>query len=808
MTDHSFIALTRADNIRASGAGLLADLHGGPRPEQLRIDVLRPDVVRIKISRGGRFDESPTFAVRADLEPRDVEVEVTTTPESAVVATASLRVTVTLDPFRIDAHRPDGTVVFETATTADGYATYSTLNDAFTLSRASDPNEAIYGLGEKTGPHNRKGHDYAMWNVDVLNPTSSGEFTAGRDESDPRSDNMSTSFDPYYISIPWALHRNAQTGHMSASFIDNGYRGAYDFRERHRTTYRFEGGQYTEYVFAGPDLKDILEAYTWLTGRTQLPPLWSLGYHQCRWHEYRQEDVLGIAEKLRERGIPCDSLWLDIEYMDGYRVFTWNRDLFPDVEGMLGSLSDDGFRVVTIIDPGVKAEPGYPVYDDALAEDVLCRTEGDDVYIGQVWPGDTAFPDFVTEEGRAWWGALNADHVRSGIAGIWNDMNEPATGDIDPMRMRFGRGRFSHERYHNQYAMLMAMGTVEGLTQAMPERRTFVLSRAGSAGIQRYAANWMGDNVANWDHLRMSITMACGLGLSGQAFVGADIGGFAEDTDGELFARWVQYAALTPFCRNHSAIHQRDQYPWSFGDAVEGITRDALKLRYRLMPYLYSAFVEAATSGAPVQRPLVFDFQYDRAVVDLDDQYLFGPHLLVAPVLAAGATQRNVYLPEGLWYDWHTGDALPGARYVVAAAPLDRIPLYARGGAVVPMLAEAPASTAQLAPTSIELHVFVPEDGAAPVTSLLQEDDGETFAAQNGALVHTRVTVARDGAEVTVTAETTGDGFAAFRRAEFVVVVHGGTPADARLGGAVAASDGNRIPLDVGAEGFTLRFTV
>jgi len=809
MPAHTFIPLTRADNARRTDTGLIADLHGGPRSEQLRVDVVREDVVRLKISRGGRFDESPTFAVRGDLESIEVPYEVTVSGDRAVVSTAAVTVTVGLDPFRVDVHRADGSAVLQTAPGPDGgYQAYATLNDAFTFARRSDPGSAIYGLGEKTGPQNRKGRDYAMWNVDVLNPTSSGEFTAGRDASDPRSDNMSTEFDPYYMSIPFAIHQDPATGHMSASFVDNGYRAHYDFRHGERSTVQFEGGQYTEYVFAGPELRSILEAYTWLTGRTSLPPLWALGYHQCRWHEYHQDDVERLARGLRERGIPCDSLWLDIEYMDGYRVFTWNRELFPDVAGMLAGLSDDGFRLITIVDPGVKAEPGYAVFDDALAKDVLCRTEGDDVYIGQVWPGDTAFPDFVTEEGRAWWGALNAEHVRSGIAGIWNDMNEPATGDIDPLRMRFGHGQFSHERYHNQYALLMAMGTTQGLLEAMPDRRTFVLSRAGSAGIQRYAANWMGDNVANWDHLRLSIAMANGLGLSGQPFVGADIGGFAGHTGAELFARWMQYGALTPFCRNHSMIHQRDQYPWSFGAAIEDIARDALHLRYRLMPYLYSAFVEAATTGAPVQRALAFDFQYDRTVEGVDDEYLFGPHLLVAPVLEAGATARQVYLPEGSWYDWHTDEQLAGARHIVAAAPLERIPLYARAGAVVPMLAEAPASTAGLAPDSMELHVFVPEDGADPVASFLQEDDGLTFAAAEGALVRTELTLSRKGDTVELSALASGDGFDGFAREEFVVVVHGAAPHDVVLEGATAAADGPRIAVPVGATGFTLRFTV
>lgn len=809
MQEHRLAPLTRVRDAARTDTGLRATVVGAYLVEQLRVDVVRDDIVRVKISRGGVFDESPTFAVREDLEQLDVDVEVAISEDEASLVTPAMTVTVGFAPFRIDVHRADGTVVSETAVNADGTAAgYATLNDAFTFSRRRAPGDNLFGLGEKTGPLNRAGQDYALWNVDVLNPTSSGEFTADRDASDPRADNMSTAFDPYYMSIPFVIHQDAATSHASASFYDNGYRGHFDFRRGDRTTVRFEGGQYTEYLFAGPSIAAILEGYTWLTGRMALPPRWALGYHQCRWHEYSQADIQRLARTLRERDFPCDSLWLDIEYMDGYRVFTWNRDLFPDVDGMLAELEENDFRMVTIVDPGVKAEHGYSVFDDALSNDVLCKTEGGDVYIGQVWPGDTAFPDFVTSKARLWWGSLNADHVRSGIAGIWNDMNEPATGDIDPMRMRFDGGTASHEKYHNQYALLMAMGTTQGLLDAVPENRTFVLSRAGSAGIQRYAANWTGDNVASWDHLRMSIAMVAGLGLSGQPFVGADIGGFAGNADAELFARWTQYAALTPFCRNHSMIGQRDQYPWSFGAAVEKVARDAVTLRYRLLPYLYSAFVQAAATGAPVQRALVYDFQYDRGAADVDDEFLLGEHVLVAPVLEAGATGRSVYLPTGTWYDWHTDEALPGEQHVVADAPLHRIPLYARAGAIVPMLPQAPSSTNGIHTETIELHVFVPDDGADAVTSLLQEDDGLTWAARDGAFVRTEFTVRRDGDQLRIDAVASGDGFSEFRRGVFEIVLHGATPRAAAGAAGELPVDGQRVSVAAAGEGFAVTVTV
>ncbi len=777
-TDH-YLAFTHVDAVEDAPRGLLAHLHG----EQLRVDVVRDDVVRLWMSRGGAFDDPPTFAVCVDpLEP-DVSFTVERADDVVRLRTAGLVVSLWLDPFRVDVHRPDGSPVVETARDGDGaYGSYATLNDAFVLRRTCRPEDAIYGLGEKTGRHNRRGRDFTMWNTDVLNPDPVGAVASALHEPDPRTDSASTEFDPYYVSIPYFYHHTWPGGAMAASFLDNGYRVGYDFTGPDEYVVHGAGGQWCEYVFAGPRMPAILEAYTWLTGRTPLPPLWALGFHQSRWHAYDQAGVEQLARRHREVDVPCDALWLDIDYMDGYRVFTWDRDRFPDTQGMLARLRDDGFRVITIIDPGVKHEPGYAVFDEAVEQDLLCRTDGGDLYVGQVWPGRTAFPDFVVPETREWWGRLNAEHVRSGLAGIWNDMNEPATGQIDPGRMRFGRGEHPHERYHNQYALLMAMGTVDGLRAAMPELRTFVLSRAGSPGIQRYAANWMGDNQSRWDHLGLSIPMAGGFGISGQAFVGADVGGFFGSSDAELFLRWMQYGALTPFCRNHSATGNVDQYVWAFGEAVLDGVREALRLRYRLLPYLYSAFVAAAETGAPVQRPLVFDHQDDAAVRDVDDQYLLGRDLLVAPVVAAGTTHRHVYLPAGEWFDRHTGELLRGPGFVLAATPMDRIPLYVRAGAVVPMWPQAPASTADPAPEVLELHAYVPSrDGV--VRSVLQEDDGLTFAADDGARVRTTFELERAGDVVTLRATADGDGFPEHRRTSFRVVLHGWDGPRALLGG-------------------------
>ncbi|HKG52159.1 MAG TPA: TIM-barrel domain-containing protein [Actinomycetales bacterium] len=799
----NYVRFHHVDSVVETAEGLLAELHG----ERLRIDLLRDDLLRVKISRCGTFDESPTFAVCVEPLSEQVGFSVERASDVVRLRTSALVVSLWLDPFRLDVHRVDGTPVVETASDSDGrYWAYATLNDAFVVRRRCRQEDAIYGLGEKSGPHNRKGREFTLWNTDVLDPAATAEFRAGRSPDDPRSDATSPEFDPYYVSIPFFYHQTYPVGSVAASFLDNGYRASYDFSEPDEYRMHFAGGQYTEYIFAGPDMPHILGQYTWLTGRTAPPPLWALGYHQCRWFLYTQEAVEEIAARHREQKIPCDAVWLDIEYMDGYRVFTWNTDAFPDPGGMLERLGNNGFRVITIIDPGVKHNPGYWVFDQALERDVLCKTEGGDVYIGQVWPGNTAFPDFVTEEARTWWGELNAAHVQSGLAGIWNDMNEPATGVIAPNAMRFGKGQYSHDRYHNQYALLMAMGTTAGLLDAMPDRRTFVLSRAGFAGIQRYAANWMGDNLSRWDHLWLSVPMAMGFGISGQAFVGADIGGFHGDTHAELFLRWMQYGTLTPLCRNHSEIGNVDQYAWAFGDVLQDLVRRALELRYQLLPYLYATFLRASETGAPVQRPLVFDYQYDATVRDIDDEYLLGPDLLIAPVLAPGVTARQVYLPAGSWYDWHTDKLLEGNQFALAPTPMDRIPLYARGGAVIPMWAEAPPSTAGYHPSAVELHLFVPAaDGTHE--SLLQEDDGLTFAARDGVRYRTTLEVTRSGDRVSLRGSVDGDGYPEFAREAFHLVIHGAAPETVRHDGAELRATGQHFVLSNSGTGFTVEFT-
>ncbi len=796
------VRFDRVDFVADCERGLVAHLHG----EQLLIEFVSDEMVRFKMSRDGTFDEAPSHAVCVDPLRKPVQFNIEHDHDKVQLDTAAIAVTLWLEPFRLDVHRLDGSPVVESAPDDDGgYATYAATPQGFVIRRRCGLDDAIYGLGEKTGRQNRRGRGFTLWNTDVLNEHSTAEFTQGLVANDPRADSRSTEFDPYYVSIPFFYHQAAHTGSMAASFIDNPRRATYGFGSPDQYRVEFFGGQYTEYVFAGPNMPDILRSYSWLTGRMQIPPLWALGYHQSRWYRYTQETFEALGARHRELGIPCDALWLDIDYMDGYRVFTWDTDSFPDPPTMLKRLSDKGFRVITIIDPGIKYEPGYPIFDDAVARDVLAKTKNGEIYVGEAWPDATAFPDFAAGEARTWWGALNAAHVRLGLAGIWNDMNEPSTGEVSPYGMFFERGRTEHARYHNEYALLMAMGTANGLLTAMPELRTFILTRAGSSGIQRYAAHWLGDNQASWEHLWLSMPMAAGFGLSGQPFVGADIGGFQGAPSPELFVRWLQYGALTPFCRNHCADTSPDRYAWSFGADIEQLAREAVELRYRLMPYLYASFVRATESGEPVQRPLVFDYQYDEAVREIDDEYMLGPQILVAPVYREGQTERDVYLPAGTWYDWETDRRIEGGRVITTATPLTHIPKFVRGGAVIPMWIDAPESTSGHHPNVIELHFFVPADDEVH-NSLLQEDDGLTFAALTGARVRTAVEATNVAGRVRLEAQVDGAGYPEFARTEFRLVIHGAEPPFVRYDQRDIARTGNFFSLPNQGVDFTVSF--
>jgi alpha-glucosidase len=613
---------------------------------------------------------------------------------------------------------------------------------------AAPPGARYFGFGEKAGGLDKRGEVLVMRNRD----------TAGRHDGDP-----------LYVAIPFALELRppgggppgARAGALATGLLlDASAPSRLDVAAGEPERLRLEvlAGGLDLTVFPGPTPADVLRRYTARVGRSPLPPVWALGYHQSRWSYRSEGELRRVARELRRRRLPADALHLDIDHMDGFRVFTWHPRRFPEPRRLLEELRAQGFRVVAIVDPGVKVDGAWSVYRDGLERDVFCRREDGSPFTLRVWPGAAALPDFNRPEVRAWWGEQHRPLLEAGVAGIWNDMNEPAGWSRD---LRLGRAvlpirgqdlravvqtdparpkeRVPHEHVRNLYGHQECRATRGALEAFGGGRRPFVLTRSGCAGTGRFAAVWTGDNHSRWRHLRLSLPMLMNLSLSGVPFCGADIGGFAGRPGRELFARWIQLGALYPFARGHSWLFTR-QEPWRFGRRVEAIARAALELRMRLLPYLYALFREAEESGAPVWRPLGYEFPDDPVAPAIEDQVLLGPSLLVAPVLERGARTRRLYLPEGAWYAFDDDARYVGPRWVELAAPLERLPLLARGGALLPT--RSPVQHAGEPPAEpLVLEVFPGADGRFDVV----EDDGESDAYRRGQVARTRL-VLRDRA--------------------------------------------------------------
>ncbi len=738
----------------------------------VRIERIDGVGLRLRYSATGRFD---TLASWATI-PESLTVaaaEVRETPEAVTVRAGELVATVRKRPVRV--------------TVADS-AGRELIAESFGFGRegsrvahlvARPPEAHYFGLGEQTVPLDRSGGSFVLWNTD----------TPGYRPGDG----------PLYASLPFVL---ALRGALAYGvFYDDTFRSEFDFGAalKEHAGFFADGGELRYYVFAGPAVADVLRRYTRLTGRAALPPRWALGYQQSRWGYYPDSELVRVAEGFRSRGIPCDVLYLDIDYMDGYRVFTWSPQRFPDPRGLLAGLAARGFKVAVIVDPGVKVDSGYDVYREGLARRLYATWPGGAPYVGQVWPGRTTFPDFSNPAARRWWGDLHRRYFDLGVAGIWNDMNEPSNfgGHTVPDVVEFdgdGRGASAAE-VHNAYALLEAQATWEAFRRLRPDRRPFILTRAAFAGAQRYTAIWTGDNAANWDHLPLALRMVLGLSLTGMPFAGADVGGFIGSPDAELFTRFLEAAAFFPFFRTHAEFGSERREPWVFGPVYEAAAREMIRLRYRLLPQLYTAFRQHARDGRPVARPLVYAYQDDPAVLGIDDEFLFGDHLLVAPVVRQGQDAREVYLPRGAWFRWPTGERYEGGRRVTVSAPrvdawgrddslfVRGVPLFAEAGAVIPT-GPVMQYVGERASDTLDLEVF---DGGSAVSELY-EDEGEGWGYTRGASRLTTFRTRSDAAalEIGITAEGTFAGAAAV----FRVRVHGraAAPRAVTAGGASVPS--------------------
>ena len=451
--------------------------------------------------------------------------------------------------------------------------------------------------------------------------------------------------------------------------------------------YSAVAGNLDYYVIGGQHLRDIVTNYTYLTGRVPLPQKWVLGYQQSRWgYSVSPDKVQEIATKLRENDLPCDVIHFDIDYMDGYRVFTWNKEKFTDPQAFVSRLRDQGFRVMPIIDPGVKQDKKYKIYKEGIKKGYFVKNPDGTVYVNKVWPGDAVFPDFGREEVQQWWADNCKYLVDTGTAGIWDDMNEPASfeGEI-PDNIVFSDGKYpsTHKKLHNVYGHNMAKATYNGLKK-YSHKRPYVITRAAYAGTQKYSTVWTGDNQSLWPHLQMMIPQLCNLGMSGFTFAGTDIGGFGADATAEMLTRWIEAALFSPLYRNHASMGTRAQEPWVFGEPTLSIYRKYLKLRYRFIPFLYDLCYKETKDGLGIMRPLVLNYDQDPAVRTMNDEYMVGDELLVAPVVQEGQNTRAVYLPAGEWIDFWNGVEYAGRRSILVEAPIDKLPLFVKKNTIIP----------------------------------------------------------------------------------------------------------------------------
>ncbi|MDC4244231.1 TIM-barrel domain-containing protein [Clostridium perfringens] len=530
---------------------------------------------------------------------------------------------------------------------------------------------AYYGLGEKGGDLNKKGCYTENFNTD-----------------DPETDDDSIT---YYKTIPFyvALKEEATYG----IFFDNSFRSYFDMGKEmgDRIFFGAIGGQIQYYFIPGENIKEVVKNYTALTGRMEMPPLWSLGYQQCRFSYFSQEEVRELVKTFEEKDIPLDVVYLDIDYMDGFRVMTFKTPNFDDAAGLISDLKEKGIRTITIIDPGVKVDEEYDVFKRGKEGNHFTKKLDGEMFIGAVWPGDSAFPDFSNKDCREWWKSeLKKFISEHGMDGIWNDMNEPCVFNNDHKTMletclhNSDNGVIEHKEFHNRYGFEMSRCSKEAQEELHPNERGFSMTRATYAGGQRYSSVWTGDNMSLWSQMRMSISMNANLGISGFSFVGNDVSGFGLDSSEELFIRWMEMGPFIPIFRNHSNMYTRRQEPWAFGPRAEKIAKKSIELRYELLPYIYDLYYISHKEGLPIFRPMIMEYEKDMNLLNMREQFMLGENMIVAPVLYEGERSKTVYLPKGSWFNYFTMEKLQGGKWYKLPCELDEILVFVKEGAIIP----------------------------------------------------------------------------------------------------------------------------
>ena len=659
------------------------------------MEALTDSIIRVRVARGRDWPEDASWAVPPEVRHQRVAIQRT----GEGFRTSALQVR--LDPSTLSLTVTD---LKGREIVSDSDKPVTITGEEFSLKKVLHPTEHIYGLGDKTGDFDRRGQSFVNWNTDA--------YGFQRDT------------DPIYKSIPFYIATGADGGAYGL-FLDNTWRSWFDFGHRNQSAIEIgaEGGPVDYYIIAGPTVRDVVRRYTDLTGKAPLPPLWALGYQQSRYSYMSADEVRSIAAHLRKDRIPSDVIWLDIDYQDRNRPFTTNKKTFPDLKKLASDVGSEGFKLVAITDLHIAYAPnqGYAAYDSGAAGDHFLKLADGTHYVAPVWPGPSVFPEFTSARSRGWWGSLFKDFVDDGIAGFWNDMNEPAIFETPtktmPLTVRHRiesddfAGRIAgHAEIHNVYGMENGRATHDGLLSLKPNVRPFVMTRASYAGGQRYAVTWTGDNSSTWDHLKLAVQQMLSLGLSGFTWSGADIPGFTGGASPELATRWFEIGAFTPVFRGHSAKDTPRAEPWVDGPAQLAIRRKFIEERYRLLPYLYALAADSARAGDPVMRPTFYDYpKLAKAPCDQSMAFTVGADLLVAPSPKPDSPRPyDICLPGAGWYDYWTGTLIPSEK-LSETPQLDRLPVFVRPGAIIPKQPLV-QNTSEMPKGPLELHVYPGND--------------------------------------------------------------------------------------------------
>jgi alpha-glucosidase len=711
-------------------------------------------VLRVRATRDGAFAKDFSWAAVPGANAPTGTLDVNDEGPTVLAATSAVHVRINKELLSIAMLDASDQVISED----DPRHPMSLTTEGFRVDKAMPEDEHYYGLGDKAGPLDRRHMAFTNWNVDAYG--------------------WQESTDPLYKSIPFFI--GLRKGRAYGIFLDNTWRTWFDFGKSARDGYSFgsDGGELDYYFIAGPHPKSVLQRYADLTGKTPLPPLWALGFQQCRYSYYPEARVYEVARTFRQKKIPADVIYLDIDYQKNNRPFTVDRDRFPHFEKMVADLGQEGFKVIVITDLHIAKLPGagYRPYDEGAAGNLFVHNPDGSVYVGTVWPGDSVFPDFTWAPARAWWGTLYRDFVNAGIAGFWNDMNEPSifetptsTMPLDVVHRVDSGGVASHREVHNVFGMQNSRATYEGLLELQRNVRPFVLTRASYAGGQRFAASWTGDNSSTWNHHRISVPTLINLGLSGYPMIGDDIGGFKGSPPPDLLTRWFELGAFNPIFRDHTNKGTLDQEPWVHGPVHEAIRRRYIETRYRLMPYIYTLAEEASRTGVPLMRPLWLEHpEVESHDAGAEDRvFLFGPDLLVEPKLDEMLDPLEPVVPPGVWYDYWKGERwIPQPKQKVRVGLGDLFVLV-RGGAILPHQPLV-QSTGEVPKGPLELRVYLGPD----CRGSLYVDDGVSFDYQRGAFLRLAASCKENADSVSVTTAPVEGSYAPWF-GSIAFVIHG-----------------------------------